>query len=274
VILPGRRWITPRRALVAVWLAATAVWAAPDFWRFAVEWRAVSRLAAELAGDLASPESVVDRLTTAVQARVRATANGRFYKARTRPLLRHTAWETWVHGEGLCGEGTRLIVNLLRARGIAASRVSLSNDATGFYHVAVAVHDGRGWRLVDSIGSPPGFREWSRANRLPLHRLVTFESSFGGAPVHRIANPYFTRFSFFNWSRVLPTAVEVNQRVAFPAWVVLVTENPPLTRGLAKVTIAVVALGAVGATMAFRRRARRRPGRPAPAPVHAKGRAT
>lgn len=71
-----------------------------------------------------------------------------------RPFLRHdTAWLLRAR-EGLCGEGTRVLVNLLGRLGFDATRVTLYDAHLQAVHTLVSVRlDGRE-RLVDSINTP------------------------------------------------------------------------------------------------------------------------
>ena len=64
----------------------------------------------------------------------------------------------------------------------------------------------------------------------------------GGQLILTRNNPFFTRYSYFNWARVFGTVVEINQRRPFPGWVIAVIENPPLFLALLKSAIATVIL--------------------------------
>ena len=73
----------------------------------------------------------------------------------TQPFLRVSTRELLAHREGLCGEGSRVIVNLLLELGFDATRVTLFDKHLEPSHTLVSVNlNGREF-LVDSINSKP-----------------------------------------------------------------------------------------------------------------------
>jgi hypothetical protein len=70
-----------------------------------------------------------------------------------RPFLREDAGFLLTHKEGLCGEGARVIIRLLNARGFDATRVTLYDRYMQFAHTLVSVQlgDERFW--IDTINS-------------------------------------------------------------------------------------------------------------------------
>jgi hypothetical protein len=97
-------------------------------------------------------------LSNAVRAHVRSVTHGSFYNIDRLPFLRPTAWQTWTHAEGVCGDGARLIVLLLLSQGIRASRIDLFGPPN-YTHTVVAYRDGDQWYLVNSTGSAE-FHAW------------------------------------------------------------------------------------------------------------------
>ncbi len=74
-----------------------------------------------------------------------------------RPFLRQDTTFLLTHKEGLCGEGTRVLVNLLRELGYDATRVNLFNSFYLPHHTLVSVNlDDREF-FIDSINT----REWA-----------------------------------------------------------------------------------------------------------------
>jgi hypothetical protein len=249
------------KVVVLLWLIVTVGAVSPDAVQSWRERAAISDLSDRLAAGSTDTGEIAYRVLDAVAARVRPLRNGEFYRVNDRPLLRHTAWQTWTYGEGLCGEGARLILNLLRAQGIPASRVNLLNNKTGFYHVAVAYWDRGEWWLLDSVNAPGRFGKWSRKRRPTITDTVEAVMDPGGQLILTRNNPFFTRYSYFNWARVFGTAVEINQRHPFPGWVIGVIENPPLFLTLFKSAIALVVLILLygGHRLLGRRRSRLQP---------------
>lgn len=75
-------------------------------------------------------------------------------KMGNRPFLREDTTFLLKYREGVCGEGTRVIVNLLRRLGFDATRVTLYNKELVPAHTLVSVVvDGQEF-FVDSINSP------------------------------------------------------------------------------------------------------------------------
>ena len=250
-----------KKWLVIAWLAVTAGIVVPDIYRFVDEYGHIRNLAIELAGSAKTPRELASAYSLAVQPHLREGRNiPSSYDPRKRPFLRATAWETWTTQQGHCGEAARVILNMLISQGVPATRVNMIG--TGFVHTAVGYWDGGDWYLVDSSGAPDRFRQWSQQNELPLSELVAMRFAPGGGTPIQINNPFFTRFSYFNWARVFKWG-EINQRVPFPVPITLLIENPPLFVGLLKFAAAVVVL-LVGWLVVRRRAVRRRQDSEAP----------
>ena len=91
-------------------------------------------------------------------------------KMDARPFLREDTGFLLTHKEGECGEGARVIVNLLNRLGFDATRFSLYDRRLFPAHTLVSVVIGEKEFLVDSINSSP------EPNRL----LKTYDVS----PIH------------------------------------------------------------------------------------------
>jgi len=72
-----------------------------------------------------------------------------------RPFLRHDTAFLLRAREGLCGEGTRVLVNLLARLGLDATRLTLYDAHLQAVHTLVSIRTGGRERLVDSINTPP-----------------------------------------------------------------------------------------------------------------------
>ncbi|MCC7487570.1 MAG: hypothetical protein IT529_21560 [Burkholderiales bacterium] len=81
-----------------------------------------------------------------------------------RPFLRHDTLTLLEAREGLCGEGTRVIVNLLLTLGFDATRVVLYDEQLQAVHALVSVVIDGKESLIDSINSPEGLNAILRAN--------------------------------------------------------------------------------------------------------------
>jgi len=250
--VPGYN-VAMKKWLVIVWLAITAAIVAPDLYKFADEYGNIQDLAVELAGDAKTPHELASAYSLAIRPRLMEKPRDGSYDSRNRPFLRATAWETWTTQNGLCGEASRVIISLLISQGVPATRVNMIGPR--FVHTAVGYWDGEDWYLVDSSGAPAKFREWSQKNKLPLSELVKMRFAAGGGTPIQVNNPFFSRFSYFNWARVFKWG-EINQRVPFPVPITFLIENPPLFTGLLKLAGAIVVLLA-GWVVVSRRRDRK-----------------
>jgi hypothetical protein len=106
-------------------------------------------------------------------------------------------------------------------------------------HAVVAYRDGEQWYLVDSISSSDEFHDW--ITRQPRR----FDANF--------SNPFYTSYSFFNWSRLTGQRLAFDQKRPFPTALVIFTENPPL---LAAATKAVAIAALFGVILLWSRRRR------------------
>lgn len=246
------------RTAFLLWLAALAILIAPDAWQYFRERQALNALAGEIARNAPAQEIPV-RVQRAVQQRVRWVANGRFYSAANRSLLRQTAWQTWTRGEGKCGEATRLMVALLRSLGYRATRINIYTDSTRSGHTAVVYQRDGEWFLLDSTGAPPGFNEWERANAgRPFRDMMRFEPVSSGGGRFLSTSPFFTRYSYYDATRITGGVVMVHLMTPPPDFLVMMLENPPLLRIVVKLLAAIALLPVMLLAVRGWRRRRRR----------------
>ena len=83
-----------------------------------------------------------------------------------RPFLREDVGFLLTHKEGVCGEGTRVIVNLLSRLGFNASRITLYNRELQSSHTLVSVVIDEQEFFLDSINSPAEVNELLRNNNI------------------------------------------------------------------------------------------------------------
>lgn len=221
----------PPLAFGAVLLVA---WGLMDLTRFWIERESISEIAGSLTGGIARTRDIAARTQATVRDRVAATGGGLPLVVSGRPFLRETAWETWQSRRAYCGEGARLLVNLLLASGIDAARLYLANE-TGYFHVAVAYRDNDTWMLLPGVAAPAALEEWAGDSGRPLGEAVAIGPDVNGQPTWVARQAIFDRYSFANWTRFVGPEFEIHQTVPFPGWVVLIMENPPLLIGLAKI---------------------------------------
>lgn len=199
--------------------AALSVWAAMDFSDYLVERQLLAGEAAEVSRGASNTHEIAQAITKKVQARVVPGDRGV-------PFLRSTALDSWVAGEGHCGDAARVIILMLRNVGVNANRIYLRADADDYFHVAVAYRVGGRWYLADTVNSTSGFKRFVAANeRRALDQI--------GLP-----NEEFYSYSYVNWGRV-PLFVQIDHTTPLPSVAVLLMESPSLV-------VALVKLGAAG----------------------------
>lgn len=218
-----------------------AGWGFFDLRTYVHESRQINVIVKSLNIEGLEPAEKARSIQNAVRTRVLPTSIGKSYDVRNRPKLRHTAIETWNSCEGQCGEGARLLVNLLQAANIPATRVNLSSSTSGFAHTAAAYQDQREWILLDSINSSDQFFAWATETPRPMSSLVKVTMHPGGALLVKTHNPYFDRYSYAPWPRLFGTKVEINQFTPFPQWLTHILENPPLFVFILKFSLCVIA---------------------------------
>jgi hypothetical protein len=206
-----------RGALLLLGLALAA-WASVDFATHLVERQVLRVEATEAARHAGDDHDRVEAIVHDVQARVSPGD-------RPLPVLRSPALETWITGEGHCGDAARVIVLMLRSVGIDARRIYLRAHPDDYFHVAVAYQLGGRTYLVDSVNSTTEFKEF-----VYLHRRQALAET--GVP-----NDQFYSYSYVNWGR-LPPFVAIDHTTRLPGPLVTVMESPFLLLALLKTFLA------------------------------------
>ena len=109
--------------------AAFILWAAVDFSNYLVERQLLASKAMEAIREASNAHDIVDAIIGKARARLSPVDHGDNF-------LRATALDSWVKGEGQCGDAARVIVLMLRSVGIDAGRVYLRAEPENYFHVA------------------------------------------------------------------------------------------------------------------------------------------
>lgn len=227
--------------------------------------RAVDRYLREhgLAG-LPATEATALRVSRAVREDFETdSSKWKAYTLAGRPFLRrNTEWLLRAR-EGWCGEGTRVIVNLLGRLGIDATRVTLYDSRLRGLHTLVSIRIGGKERLVDSINTPDEFNafiereELSTANFRLLHYTddIVARHAIGAgldAPDSAGTNPareaFFREFCMYSYEALpfskLLSKAGIDWRVLNlerPArWISSLAEKPRAIKAVASLMVALV----------------------------------
>lgn len=151
-----------------------------------------------------------------------------FFDLATRPFWSYRVSEIIEHREGQCVESTRLMINIFSSLGIPSRKVYLFGDKM---HCVMEIHDGREWILLDTINSPPGFKEFSDAQGTGITGY--FELLPNGAVIPREMTRAFgySNYGYFNWNKVFnrnPFRCETYMHGATLDRFQVMLENPPL----------------------------------------------
>jgi hypothetical protein len=151
-----------------------------------------------------------------------------FFDLATRPFWSYRVSEIIDHREGQCVESTRLMVNIFSRLGIPSRKVYLFGDKM---HCVMEVHDGGQWVLLDTINSPPGFKEFSDAERSAVTGY--FQVLHNGVVIPEDITKGFgySNYGYFNWNKMFnrsPFMCEVYMHGAVLDRFQVMLENPPL----------------------------------------------
>lgn len=162
-----------------------------------------------------------------------------------RPFLRESTLFLLTHKEGVCGEGTRVIINLLSHLGYNAARLSLYDQALRSKHTLVSVELNGEEFLVDSINPPSGTTRLLKQRRISTadfellrYSESTINPEYDGGEDTVYTDPDMARFMERFWlysyetlpvSKLL-SALGLDMR-AFtlarpPRWLAILAERP------------------------------------------------
>lgn len=147
-----------------------------------------------------------------------------------RPFLRDSAAETLQKEAGLCGERSRVLIALLRTRGITARRVFLYGDRKG--HVLVEV-DYQDLPVIVDVFRRPSLQD--RFLALSIHDYLAIP----------VMGDRWSAYSYFNWRRFfhLPYADKIlpdTRHRPLPDTLAWVLESPRLIESLVSASIALL----------------------------------
>lgn len=198
-----------------------------------------------------------------------------------RPFLRReTAWLLGAR-EGLCGEGTRVIVSLLQRLGFDATRVTLYDRHLQAVHTLVSIQLGGREILVDSINSPDSVNLLLNRGEISTKdfRVVHYSDdilqrvAFGRALAERdtldadsLRTRFFRVYRVYSYEALpvskLLTRAGVDWRVFNfarpPRWLSGLAESPRAIKAAGALALAVVFDAALLLAVVARGRARRR----------------
>ena len=103
-------------------------------------------------------------------------------KMNNRPFLRESTLTLLGIKEGLCGEGARVITNILLRLGYNASRITLFNKHLESTHTLVSIQTGGKDILIDSINSQAEVNDFLRNEDISIKdfHILSYTDSFKG----------------------------------------------------------------------------------------------
>jgi hypothetical protein len=191
---------------------------------------------------------------------------------RKRPFLREDTAFLLRHKEGLCGEGTRVLVNLLLHAGYDASRITLFDRELRSFHTLVSVKLAGHEFLLDSINTPRSINAFlnERDVSVAAFRVAAYSDDLAvrrasaRQAVTALEHPFVARVSAYSYDAVpytkLFSALGISVRMfnfERPAPIVsAIAERPNLLLALLALlagTFAMVILQASGACRGLHR---------------------
>lgn len=216
-----------------------------------------------LAG-LPADEATALRVSHAVRADFETdSTKWKSYTLAGRPFLRRDAAWLLRAREGYCGEGTRVMVNLLARLGIDATRVTLYDARLRGMHTLVSVRIDGKERLIDSINTPDALHEYieraalSTANFRVLHYTddIVQRHAIGAQLARRdtaatdsLRDAFFRDYCLYSYEAVplskLLTKAGIDWRVLNlgrpPGWISSLAEKPRAIKAVASLLAALV----------------------------------
>ena len=108
-------------------------------------------------------------LKVSEQVRVDFNVKEKTFKSldmNNRPFLRESTGYLLQHKEGLCGEGTRVMVALLNRMGFDSTRVTLYNKHLESTHTLISLKLNGQESLIDSINAAPELTQFLKENEI------------------------------------------------------------------------------------------------------------
>lgn len=185
------------------------------------------------------------------------------YKLAERPFFRRSTEWLLTAREGWCGEGTRVLVNLLGRMGFDATRVTLYDSRLQAMHTLVSIRIDGKERLVDSINTPPEVNEFLERVALSTasfrvlhytddiiarHALVAEMSVRDTVEADPQRDAFFAQYCSYSYEALpfskLFTKAGIDWRVLNlarpPRWISSLAEKPRSIKAVASLAIALV----------------------------------
>jgi hypothetical protein len=126
---------------------------------------------------------------------------------RKRPFLREDTAFLLRHREGLCGEGTRVLVNLLLHAGYDATRLTLFDGELRSFHTLVSVKLAGREFFLDSINTPESINAFlnERDVSVAAFRVAVYSDDIGvrrasaRQPVAAFEHPFVSRVRAYSY---------------------------------------------------------------------------
>jgi hypothetical protein len=213
---------------------------------------------------LPANEATALRVSHAVRADFETdSSKWKAYRLAGRPFLRRDAEWLLRAREGWCGEGTRVLVNLLGRLGIDGTRVALYDLRLRAMHTLVSIRVGGRERLVDSINTPDSLNAYldraalSTANFRVLHYTddIVARHAIGAQLATRDTaatdperDAFFSEYSLYSYEAIplskLLTRAGIDWRVLNrhrpPHWVSSLAEKPRAIKAIVSLVLALI----------------------------------
>lgn len=183
-----------------------------------------------------------------------------------RPFLRESCGYLLTHREGVCGEGTRVIINLLLKMGYDATRVNLYDKWLRSVHTLVSIRIQEKEFFVDSINSSPETTIFLKENDISTRDFnvmhyssdVQTRRGFKIESIKEEYKPFFTKYVLYSYEDIpyskLATKLKFDIRVFNldrpPVVISYLAEKPNLVMGILFFVLSLIivpVLHAVGA---------------------------
>ncbi len=215
-----------------------------------------------LSDDLSAWEAAVvlsTRLRTEFEVE---ESNYRELDMANRPFLRETTSKLLRIKEGQCGEGTRVLVNLLLAQGYNATRVSLYDINLNSSHTLVSLQDGGEEYFIDSINTREEVNQFLNTQQINADDFsivkyqddVTARSDASRAiksaeeeQLSEVEERFFNRFKYYSYEALPYT--KLYSALGFDVRLLNFDRPPEFLSGLAEKPYAIVSF--VWAGLAF-----------------------
>ena len=189
--MPESRTKWGARLLLVVVGAGLLIMAAQDYFEYLSGRARLTSIATSILGhDPTSPAAAVERIQDALVQRLRPWPPG---EAEKRPFLRDPAESLWDLRLGKCGDGSRLMIQLLAMRHLAARRVLLYDESGVTINAGFEYQDHDAWIYEGAFNSLRAEIKYTREHPAGIRDFLS-----GDNPVAR----HYKAFSYLNFRRL------------------------------------------------------------------------